>query len=385
LLIDDCSLFIERQTDVAFFDEQRTLIHVQSPTFPRILRMKNTMSPLLYVILIVVCLCASFSLSAPPTTTRANGTVPSGLWDASLFAYQRAEQMAVEETTPTEAQVDFRFRPPQLKPNAAAPRATDRRAKPVTAGRLDIVRLAFRDSDDETVPALLCTPHGKSGPFPLVVAVHGLRSNKAQVCGQVAAALAGKGFAVLAPDMPFHGERPGEPATLLDRENPLRAFAAHRRAVLDVRQCIDVAEDRKDLDVSRGVILLGYSMGSWIDAVAGSADERVKSMVLMVGGAMDIPPAALLIPQIAACDPRLAITHFVGPLLMLTRNDDEVVTPAMSRRLFAVAPEPKKQVWYDSGHLLPAKAYEDAAQWIAERWEELEGGQGDKGSGGQGD
>jgi len=82
-------------------------------------------------------------------------------------------------------------------------------AKPVKVNNVDILRLRFKDAEGDTVPALLCTPAGKAGPFPLVVAIHGMNSNKAQVCGQLAPALIRQGFAVLAPDMPVHGERPG--------------------------------------------------------------------------------------------------------------------------------------------------------------------------------
>jgi fermentation-respiration switch protein FrsA (DUF1100 family) len=85
----------------------------------------------------------------------------------------------------------------------------------------------------------------------------------------------------------------------------------------------------------------------------------------MVGGATNIPPAALKVPQVAATDPRLAVQHFSGrPILMLNGRSDSVVTPAMTRLLWDATPQPKQQVWYDSGHLLTEKAYEDAAEWV---------------------
>ena len=41
----------------------------------------------------------------------------------------------------------------------------------------------------------------------------------------------------------------------------------------------------------------------------------------------------LLIPQVAACDPRLALAHFAGrPLLMLNGRHDYTVTPDMGAR-----------------------------------------------------
>jgi dienelactone hydrolase len=288
-------------------------------------------------------------------------------WDPKWFDYDRPDRLDVAASTPTPAQVDFTRRPPQLKvapDEILTPPA--KTAPPRVVGPLDVTHLRFRDASGEVVPALLCTPKGGNGPFPVVIAVHGLGSNKAQVCAQIAPALAKRGFAVLSADMPRHGERPGDPRSVLDRSNPFQAFGLFRQAVVDVRQLIDLAESRPDLDTKSGVVLAGYSMGSWINSVAGPADPRVKAMVLMVGGATELPPLALLVPQIAATDPRLAVAHFKGrPVLMLAGKRDYVVTPDMVKRLHAAAPEPKEIVWYDCGHLLSEEGYEKAAEWAA--------------------
>jgi dienelactone hydrolase len=199
-------------------------------------------------------------------------------------------------------------------------------AKPRVVEGMNVTRLRFKDADGDVVPVLLCVPAGKAGPFPVVVAAHGLTSHKAQVAAQVAPQLTRRGFAVLCPDMPRHGERPGDPRSLIDRGDIAAAFAIGRRAVNDVRQTIDLAEQRPDLDMSHGVYLVGYSLGSWINSVAGAADPRVNAMVLMVGGAIDLPAMALLLPQVAATDPRLALAHFAGrPLLMLNGRHDLTV------------------------------------------------------------
>jgi dienelactone hydrolase len=300
--------------------------------------------------------------------TSAPSTEPANGWDRSWFAYDRpdASTLVVEETTPTQAQMSFSSRPPRMTEDRLDDAA--KHAKPRTLDGVDIVRLRFRDADGEVVPALLCTPVGKTGPFPVVIAGHGLGSNKAQVIGQVAPALIKRGFAIIAPDLPLHGERPGDPHEIrgLAQTNPFRAFELYRRGVRDVRQCIDIADSRPELDTRDGVTLVGYSMGSWINSVAGAADRRVRDMVLMVGGAHDVPPALLSIPQVAACQPSLAIAHFAGrSLLMLNAKSDYTVTPDMGRRLFSAAQEPKEIRWFPGGHLLPQDAYEQAAAWIA--------------------
>jgi len=307
------------------------------------------------------------AIAATPTTQRvpaANG------WNASAFDYARSDDLIIERTTPNKAQVNFNSRPPQ-KAEEPATLDTTASGKPVTVGPVDVTRLRFKGFEDEMVTALLCTPKGKTGPFPLVIAVHGLGSNKAQVVGQVGPALAKQGFAVLAPDMPLHGERPGRAHALWEKQDFVGAIRRHRQAVINVRQTIDVAEQLPEVDVTKGVILAGYSMGAWIHSIAGPADPRVRAMVLMVGGAWDMA-AMRLLPQLAASDPTVAIANFVGrPLLMLNGRRDATVTPAMAERLFAAAAEPKEQRWYDSGHLLPERAYEEAAEWVATTWAKL--------------
>ena len=37
-------------------------------------------------------------------------------------------------------------------------------------------------------------------------------------------------------------------------------------------------------------------------------------------------------------------------------------------RLYEAAAEPKQLKWYESGHLLPAEAYEEAAEWVGKTW-----------------
>jgi alpha-beta hydrolase superfamily lysophospholipase len=311
-------------------------------------------------------LLGSSAYGSPATQPADGGAPPRNGWSADPFRYDRPAKLVVEESTPTAAQADWHSRPPQMKADEPEPVATGP-AKPRVVEQMNVLRLRFKDADGEVVPVLLCTPRDRKGPFPVVVAVHGLTSNKAQVCAQVAPGLTRRGFAVIAADMPRHGERPGDPYSVLDHSNPIRSFQLARRAIDDVRQTIDLAESRPELDTKSGVVLVGYSMGSWINSVVGPADDRVRAMVLMVGGAADIPPAALLLPQVAAIDPRLAIAHFVGrPLLLINAKQDPIVKPDMAERLYNACPEPKRQVWYDCGHLLTLDAYEDAAKWIAE-------------------
>jgi hypothetical protein len=157
---------------------------------------------------------------------------PADRWDAKWFAYRKPAVLAVEETTPTADQVNFWQPPLKANRNAPAPKATGP-AVPMTVLDTDIVHLRFTDADGNIVPALLCKPHGKAGPFPVVIATHGYRSNKAQVCAQVAPELIKRAFAVLAADMPYHGERPGNPSQIMEKSDWLKSYKNWREAVID--------------------------------------------------------------------------------------------------------------------------------------------------------
>lgn len=306
---------------------------------------------------------------AEPTTRTATQPAGGNGWDGSWFNYTKSGKLVVEETTPTRAQVDWRQPPAKLAAGTAAPVAPKADVKPLAYEHMNLTRLRFRDAEGADVPALLVTPRDQPGPFPVVIALHGLRSHKAQVVAQVAPTLVKRGFAVLAPDLPLHGERPGNPAVMFDQKD-IRAFVARaKQGIVDVRMCIDVAEQRPELDTKNGVILVGYSMGALFNSVIGPADDRVKAMCLMVGGTVDFPPVMAMVPQFAALQPQLAIPHFAGrPLLMLNGTQDHVITREMTERLYAAAPDPKEQIWYESGHLLPERAYEQCAGWVAEQW-----------------
>ncbi len=331
----------------------------------------NMIPPPRIAILFLLVGAAAFA-QTPATLPTTNPAPKSNGWDPSPLTYEHCDHLVVEQTTPTPAQINFRLRPPQMPADSPDPVQTTSPPPPAVVDKIAFTHLRFRSSTGQIIPALLAKPADQPGPFPLVIAVHGMRSNKAQVCAQVAPALAKRGFAVLAADMPLHGERPGEIQSLWDSRNFLQTAAIFRQAVINVRECIDLARERDDLDTDRGVLLTGYSMGSWIGAIAGPADDRIRGMVLMVGGAVEYGRVVQMLPAVAVVDPLRAIVNFAPrPLLMLSAYNDDTVTPEMSKRLFNAAEQPKRQIWYRSGHLLPQKAYQDAADWMARTWRDL--------------
>src|SRR5436305_8914027 len=143
----------------------------------------------------------SFAVSAVAADATASKKALANGWDPKWFHYDRPDKPDVVIETPSAAQVDYAHCPPQVVEQAGALTPSTTGAKPRAIGPMDVLHLRYVDSAGNVVPALLCTPRGKKGPFPVVVAVHGLASNKAQVCAQVEPALVKRGFAVLAADM----------------------------------------------------------------------------------------------------------------------------------------------------------------------------------------
>lgn len=286
-------------------------------------------------------------------------------FDPRWFEYERVAAKVVW-ATPNDLQTLAMGRPPVL--NGLPDGAGEAWPQPQRMWGAEVRWVAMRAGEGEWVTGLLATPEGAGGPFPLVVAAHGLLSQKMQVLSQVGPALVKRGFAVLAIDLPRHGERDGSGLDLLDRRDPRKMFELWRSAVTDLRRAMDVALAWDVIDPAVPVTLVGYSLGSWLSAIAAAADERVGQLVLMVGGATELDAAMLELPFIAASDPRSAVAAFAPrPLLMVNALRDRTVTPEMARRLYDAAGEPKELRWYDMGHILREPAYEEAADWVAER------------------
>ena len=303
-------------------------------------------------------------------------------WSASEFAYQRPESM-------------------EVKPSA------ERIRRHVHRSKQRIV--TFTDVRGEQVPVLITVPVWSQESYPVVILLHGLASNKEQITKMAGDALVNRGLACVALDFPKHGSRPGHPRDLFVADDPQATFDNIVQAVVDVRQCIDWAATQNDLDTRNGVGILGYSMGSWFSTLVTAADERVKGVVLMVGGtgAVDFPqrcstvpasqptpsqpavmpppspnalasqpanpattqPAESVAPSVlelfSSVRPRRAIAHISPrPILMQNGRADRFVPAEQTQALFEAAGEPKEIRWYNAGHLLPTRAFDEAAHWL---------------------
>jgi dienelactone hydrolase len=235
-------------------------------------------------------------------------------------------------------------------------------AQPPYAG--DHLEVGSYAGDHDRVPAFLAFPPGeRSGPC--VIYLHGLTRSKQDAAGLVGP-LAGDGIGLLAIDEPHQGARSQGTVELeqILRQPPAVA-AMLRQTVVDVRRGLDLLSSRPECDPRR-LGLIGFSFGALTGAMVAGSDTRIRSAVLLSGGAgwatvlsraqPDSPAgeAPFNRSELSALDP-YALQDWVGriaprPVLIGNGLQDEVL-PLASRLAFRrAAGEGSELFWWDGGH-----------------------------------
>ena len=226
------------------------------------------------------------------------------------------------------------------------------------------------------MPVLVTLPPRGKGPFPVVLLVHPLGGDRHQITREVAGAMAAKGFACVALDLPKHGEREGKPNELFVSDDAARTYKNVVGTIVDIRQTIDLIKQRKDLDADKPVAAVGYSLGAWFATLAGAADRRVSCLVLQGGGVGPIGEPTKnrnklfsvergLLDRYSTIRPQVAIAQFAPrPIFMQNGTKDPFIPEDSARDLYRHAKPPKEIKFYDCGHILPEKAKQDAAEWV---------------------
>lgn len=171
---------------------------------------------------------------------------------------------------------------------------------------------------------------------------------------------------VLAMDYPFHG------AEQLGGFDLLRALPSLRRQAFEAVEAaalgVTYLARRPDVDPAR-IVVLGVSLGGIFAVALGAHDPRASAVVLIYGGG-DLGslarrnlaatpwwmPSFVVGPLVRAyfgeLEP-LAHVALIAPrfLLMAASRQDEMIPPSAARELFARAGEPKKLLWYATGHM----------------------------------
>lgn len=210
------------------------------------------------------------------------------------------------------------------------------------------------------VPSIFLLPE-VNRPVQAVLLLHGISSSKERLSGTMGRALAARGIASLAVDLPLHGSR--DDAILQEgRTNPLGLVKHWKMALAEAKAAVNWLRAHEAID-SRRVHIAGYSLGSYIALQTVTAEKGVASVIIAAGG--DLPATRWTRMMRIISDPLRSVRSLNGrPLLMLHGKNDRTITPEQAQRLYDAAAKPKELRWYSSGHVLPPAAAEDAAAWL---------------------
>ena len=117
--------------------------------------------------------------------------------------------------------------------------------------------------------------------LPLAILVHGLGDRSVIPLKILARSLLRRGIACFIPYLVLHSSRmpPSGPSRLSTDE----WFENYRISVTDVRQVIDWAETRAEIDKAE-IGIVGISFGGFISAIAMGIDRRIRAGVLIASG-----------------------------------------------------------------------------------------------------
>jgi hypothetical protein len=139
------------------------------------------------------------------------------------------------------------------------------------------------------LPYILALPRGATAETPLVIAVDGHMGSAVRALRQHAEGILSRGLALLALELPEHGERDTPEGEFADRYDPVPVNRNIRRSATDVMamvhalsDCGLVLPDGSRYRPSR-ISYLGYSLGAMVGVVARGVEERLGPMVLIAG------------------------------------------------------------------------------------------------------
>lgn len=222
-------------------------------------------------------------------------------------------------------------------------------------------RLSFHGINQSRVPALLTYEQAGEAAKPVLIVQHGLRSSKDDPrLRELAAAWAGRGFAILSIDSPLHGERAqGELDLMALLGQPYTGLRFVVQNTVDLRRAVDLVETRPDLDAGR-IAYVGFSMSAILGVQFVALEPRVRAACLALGGAGLFHYFASRVEAGVRHDLELVADlidplHFAGsiaprPVLQVNSETDEVVPAALGHMLHAAMGEPKRMIWYRGQH-----------------------------------
>lgn len=238
-----------------------------------------------------------------------------------------------------------------------------------TAGLVERPFTVTRDGD--TIPGVLWTPAGASGPLPLVLMGHGGGSEKRgpNIVAGAEGLVRDHGVAAAAIDAPGHGERGG----VVGRTPEYYALWADGqkmadRGVGDWKATLDGLLALGEFDADR-VGWWGLSMGTLLGLPYVAADPRIKIAVLgLCSTHGDTPSKSTIGPILDDCAGKVTV-----PTLWMLQWDDERFERAGSLHLFdRIATSDKRLAAHPGAHGdMPEEGRRHTRDFIASRLREL--------------
>jgi dienelactone hydrolase len=222
------------------------------------------------------------------------------------------------------------------------------------------------------VSAYLVVPR-RSGRHPAVIFLHGAGGDRTQLL-ELATRVAQRGAVALTVDSPFAGARnAGGPTGLAGLRRMRDLF---EQEVIDLRRAVDVLQSLPFVDPGR-LAFLGWSAGARSGAIFAAVEPRVRSFVLIGGGARPLAEYLAYVPQDVRSEVRRLLSP-VDPLRWIGRARpgtlffqnglaDEIVPREALTALIDAAPSPRRVRWYAAGHVPTARMREDAIAWLSRR------------------
>jgi beta-lactamase class A len=233
------------------------------------------------------------------------------------------------------------------------------------------------------VAAYLIVPKGK-GPFAAILFGHWGNGTRAEFIPE-AKLYARAGAISLIPEYPWD-RLPPRRKTPNHTDKPELDREIEIQAVVELRRGIDLLLARPDVDPKR-LAYVGHSYGAQWGSILAAVDKRMKTAVLMAGVAetADIflrgnepgivefrnsrPPGQLerYVQVIGDIDAIHFVKHAAPiPLLFQFANFEQYFDKASMERYAAAASDPKKALYYDTGHdLNDPQALQDRYDWLA--------------------
>jgi len=243
--------------------------------------------------------------------------------------------------------------------------------------------LTYASPKGGRVPAFLIVPKRK-GPLAAVLFGHYGLGTRTEFIPE-AKLYAKAGAISLLPDYPWDRPEPWR-KTVNHYDNPELDRMACVQAVVDLRRGIDLLLARSEVDPKR-LAYVGHSYGAQWGSILAAVDKRMKTSVLMAGVAEEAdielrssdpdilefrknqPPGQVekYLQVISQIDAVHYVAHAAPVALLLQfANFERYFDKTSMQHYIEAASEPKKVLWYDTGHELnDPQALRDRYAWLA--------------------